>query len=75
MTPADIAAKLTQAQVRALRGGKVQKLPAFPSLIAFEMEHEVTLCSVKWGRSEPTPLGRAVLAVLDKTSAPKREDE
>ena len=67
--PAEIAAKLTPAQIGALRGGRVNEKRGHISLVRFELEHNIELINVAWGKSSPTPLGRAVLAALDAKEA------
>jgi hypothetical protein len=67
MTPAEIAAKLTPAQVRALRDLPSAGAVALFSLCDFEDEHlsGFHLFDVKVRPFAPTKLGRAVLAELD----------
>ena len=74
MTPAEIAAKLTPAQVRALKTHAAQKSPLLASLFVKDARRMlgslVKLGLLKADSEYPgikyqTPLGRAVLAALD----------
>jgi hypothetical protein len=66
MTAAEIAARLTPAMVRALRG---RSIPMFRMRVhpATEEKMKALGCFDVLGR--PSPLGREVLAVLDKDAA------
>ena len=72
-TPAEIAKKLTPAQVRALRdlqkyrGRDYSECSAsdWEALVSAEIKPEVVDWNDKANRSEITPLGQAVLAALD----------
>jgi hypothetical protein len=67
MTPAEIAAKLTQAQVRALRDPDGT---LYENGVA-DIYHDFALIKSKWrGERVLTPLGLAVLAELDKGAKP-----
>jgi hypothetical protein len=63
MTPAEIAKKLTPAQVRALRDGRQCTLYAYRSLRNFGRDVVGTHLILNSGFR--TPLGDAVLAELD----------
>ncbi len=66
MTPAEIAAKLTPAQVRALRDPEGT---LYEHGVA-DIYHDFGLIESKWrGERTLTPIGRAVLAELDKDAA------
>jgi len=66
MTPAQIAASLTEAMVRALRDPEGCHLSDELELICFEDDHlHINALYLVGYPSAPTPLGRAVLAVLD----------
>lgn len=65
MTPAEIAAKLTPAQVRALRSPWGVHGSTYTSLRNFERKHGVLLLPLPLNDGW-TDLGRAVLAELDK---------
>jgi hypothetical protein len=64
MTPAEIAKKLTPAQVRALRDPSGCSWQSYRSAEIFEHRHSVCLLG-KFPDPKLTDLGRAVLAELD----------
>lgn len=68
MTPAEIAAQLTPAQVRALRDPNGCNWQSYRSAELFEHRHNICLLGRHPG-PRVTPLGRAVLAALDAKEA------
>lgn len=68
MTPAEIAAKLTPAQVRALRQweGRREILSACPYIDQEFLMLNGMVKRVRPMLTQITPLGQAVLAVLDE---------